>query len=763
MKIFRVCPSLMGDLLQRIRSRNKLDNLKFNDLMSFYRKENVILPGDWSDEMSKHGHDVFEILYNDINSQSKWMFENHPKELLSILNSRKGDIFFEIFLKQLEDEKPDILFLYAGGNNFFENRYKRKIKNLYANLKFVTYWGDELPRNKTYASEFSGNYINFTSSNKYTDKFKRSGLDAFTIGNCFNPSIKPIPRERNDFIFCGTTGYGFWDHKKRYEILVDLLQKTNLKAWINNENLFINQRISIRFLRFFFEMLQPLPADNVRSILSRYSITLADYFWLSKVMGINKGLFLGNLKYTDSHYFLNKWPIKIKFPFRTKRLLDNTSDYYGLLQSAKIVLNIHRDEDADVGNIRCFEATGLGSCLLTDHGEDLSEFFDTDNEIVTFTSSAECVEKLTYLNNNPKVLKTISENGRKRTLRDHTTKDRVGKINDILKGKSLKRTSGYKITLGESKRLVATYDLNVYPISYDFMFFLQAVHIKSQQENCNEVIVEILWAYDFENLDGVSKDAQDFYKKGLRSRVSNIMLQIADKFPHFNFINSKHKKLVTTFENDYLYPEKNNTHHNEFYRLVNSNPNKLLNIESSEFAKNYLSKKVSLNERRKLITVTIRKGVDKVRDTNNDEWEAFLNSLDEDKYKIIIIPDTDNIEITLKNKYGKPYESFVEASLNFDFRLAIYEKAYLNLCVNNGPCIAATFDKEFHFLMFKIESPDVPHTSIEFIKDAGFTPFEDPVYHNQFQKWVWHDDERKIIKNEFNKFCMLKEKISLNQ
>ena len=47
------------------------------------------------------------------------------------------------------------------------------------------------------------------------------------------------------------------------------------------------------------------------------------------------------------------------------------------------------------GAIRLFESTGLGSCLLTDYKNNLTEFFSTD-EIITYRNNDEAVEKIKY-------------------------------------------------------------------------------------------------------------------------------------------------------------------------------------------------------------------------------------------------------------------------------------------------------------------------------------------------------------------------------
>ena len=79
--------------------------------------------------------------------------------------------------------------------------------------------------------------------------------------------------------------------------------------------------------------------------------------------------------------------------------INNSGTFFGLEQFKKInenliILNKHINGVNYPANIRLFEATGLGSCLLTDHYENISELFEIDNEIITYKSKDELVEKI---------------------------------------------------------------------------------------------------------------------------------------------------------------------------------------------------------------------------------------------------------------------------------------------------------------------------------------------------------------------------------
>lgn len=82
--------------------------------------------------------------------------------------------------------------------------------------------------------------------------------------------------------------------------------------------------------------------------------------------------------------------------------------------------------------MRLFEATGVGTCLLTDWKENLSSLFDVDREVVTYRSTEECLERMHYLQNNPDVCSAIAQAGQKRTLRDHTFAHRAQRFDEII-------------------------------------------------------------------------------------------------------------------------------------------------------------------------------------------------------------------------------------------------------------------------------------------------------------------------------------------
>ena len=114
---------------------------------------------------------------------------------------------------------------------------------------------------------------------------------------------------------------------------------------------------------------------------------------------------------------------------------------YELLRGARSTINIHAGLAKNyAANMRLFEATGIGTCLLTDLSSDLAEFFEPDYEALTFSSIAEAVEKARYIVDHPAEADKIAASGHQRTLKDHTFAARTPLLLEAFKTFFVRRT-----------------------------------------------------------------------------------------------------------------------------------------------------------------------------------------------------------------------------------------------------------------------------------------------------------------------------------
>ncbi|MEK6334522.1 MAG: glycosyltransferase [Acidobacteriota bacterium] len=108
-------------------------------------------------------------------------------------------------------------------------------------------------------------------------------------------------------------------------------------------------------------------------------------------------------------------------------------EMYRMLQRSRIAVNMHIDiAENSAANIRLYEATGVGTLLLTDWKSNLPELFDVGREVVAYKSAAECAEKISYYLAHEEERAAIAAAGQRRTLKDHTIERRMQELVSIL-------------------------------------------------------------------------------------------------------------------------------------------------------------------------------------------------------------------------------------------------------------------------------------------------------------------------------------------
>jgi spore maturation protein CgeB len=107
-------------------------------------------------------------------------------------------------------------------------------------------------------------------------------------------------------------------------------------------------------------------------------------------------------------------------------------DMYRTLARSQITINRHIDVAGDyANNMRLFEATGVGTLLITDSKKNIGDLFEPGKEILTYSSKEEAAELVNFYISNPAEAKIIAKAGQKRTLEQHTYKKRMDELNAI--------------------------------------------------------------------------------------------------------------------------------------------------------------------------------------------------------------------------------------------------------------------------------------------------------------------------------------------
>ena len=119
-------------------------------------------------------------------------------------------------------------------------------------------------------------------------------------------------------------------------------------------------------------------------------------------------------------------------------------DMYRALARSKITLNRHIDvAENNANNMRLFEATGVGSLLITDRKDNLNELFEIGKEVVAYSSKEEAVELINHYIAHPAEAIAIAKAGQQRTLSEHTYEQRMQELVPMLERYlNKKRTRG---------------------------------------------------------------------------------------------------------------------------------------------------------------------------------------------------------------------------------------------------------------------------------------------------------------------------------
>jgi len=106
---------------------------------------------------------------------------------------------------------------------------------------------------------------------------------------------------------------------------------------------------------------------------------------------------------------------------------------YQVLRRSKITLNCHgRWAGPYANNCRLYEATGVGTLLITDWKVNLHELFEPGKEIVAYRTAEECAELIKYYLKHDEERKAIARAGQQRTLREHTYFQRIQELVEIV-------------------------------------------------------------------------------------------------------------------------------------------------------------------------------------------------------------------------------------------------------------------------------------------------------------------------------------------
>jgi len=322
-------------------------------------------------------------------------YENDPRQALSIV------------LRQIAAYQPDVVLL--SNLYYCDYAFRQELRQLLKGNALVIAWRSA-PTDDF--SAFADLDLMLTGSPLFAEHFRSAGVEAEYLPLAFDPSILDdvanLPQDL-EFTFAGTIGDKIGYHSERFRTISALMKYTPLQIW----------------------------GDISIPHISRRMQTAIDFSAVLERIGVSSQM----RRHLPVLHHAEKWRQDVEESAAT--LKKNYSsrihpaifglEYFRVLCRSQISFNNHINvAGAHGGNMRLFEATGVGSCLLTDWKENLSDFFIPDVEVVTYRSSQEATEKVKFLLEHPEQRRAIALAGQRRTLSEHTYKQRAQQLDALI-------------------------------------------------------------------------------------------------------------------------------------------------------------------------------------------------------------------------------------------------------------------------------------------------------------------------------------------
>jgi spore maturation protein CgeB len=384
-------PGYLGSFYNHFK---EVKNMPYQEHYNLLLTDTTEFAGSYTRTLRRLGVDAECIIANDSILQNKWKSEN----------GSKGESWNNILFEQIKKNQPEVLWI--EDLNCTDTDFLTTIKNSVKSIKLIIAYHCSPFNPKIYDRL---NHVDFvlTCTPGLKLDMENKGFRSYLVYHGFDIDLLPKIKNdntfpQNNFVFSGSLATGSGYHEKRIELVEGILKANiDLALYVNLE-----QAYKIRAKQFLFrtnEFLRKLNLDKIRKLVPL-------------------------LQYNDSK--VNNY---------SRALLERKHepvfglDMYRLFTNSKIVLNLHIGAAGDyAGNMRLFEVTGIGSCILTDNKKNIGDLFVPDAEVVVYSSVEDCIEKAKWLLDHEDERAKIAFAGQQKTLSFHTVEKRCITIMEII-------------------------------------------------------------------------------------------------------------------------------------------------------------------------------------------------------------------------------------------------------------------------------------------------------------------------------------------
>jgi spore maturation protein CgeB len=371
-----------------------LENISGDDHLTLLMNQTTEFAGSYNKNFRLQGIEADCVIANDKLLQAKWRSEHGKRKIPDRVT----------LSAQVKHYQPEVLWI--ENLSLVDEAWLADTRNQVKSIRLVAGYHCS-PINPAIRNSLTGVDIIITCTPGLKTLFESLGKRAFLVYHGFDAGISAsldssISGYKTDLVFSGSLMTGDNYHQDRIRLIEEILERgIDLSLYANLES---RTRIRAKQALYYANGLMnrigmSVLADKVR-ILER-GRTRIDYY--SDTL-LNKAL--------PPLYGI---------------------DMYRLFQKSKVVLNYHIGVAGNyAGNMRMFEVTGVGSCLLTDNKKNINDLFLPGDEIVVYNNPEDCISKIKWLLDHDAERQKIALAGHERTIKCHTVASRCALIVEII-------------------------------------------------------------------------------------------------------------------------------------------------------------------------------------------------------------------------------------------------------------------------------------------------------------------------------------------
>ena len=361
----------------------------------------------WTNALTELNYETTDIIANAEFLQTSWASQNN-------FSFDENDWMFEIAAAQIKSFRPDVLLV--ADYSTFTADFLKNIRRECPSIRLILGWCGAPYQDSSVFREWD---IALSCVPEMAADFRAKGIRSHHVNHAFAPRIlnqldlKSQPN--SDFGFIGSILKQNQFHIERERLLLKLVEFTDLQIWSDMKLPSFKQRRNIFARRQAHNVIHAVRNAGIsEKLLNSLPVVRKIAAWKSPPIFENA--------------------VDERIARRTRRPLFGL-EMFQQLRDFRVAFNNHIDiSPVSASNMRLFETTGVGACLLTDWKENLSDLFEPDKEVLTYRSAEECVEKVKYILEHENERREIAAAGQLRTLREHTFQNRAARIDEIIRG-----------------------------------------------------------------------------------------------------------------------------------------------------------------------------------------------------------------------------------------------------------------------------------------------------------------------------------------